>query len=98
MDHHRLQGALGAAIHPDHLARSGRRVQHARRLAVLEHQRFCGRVEPQPDPSLELLPIFLLLRSLALLGWIDARPELDHGELFAEVRALARRQSATLLG
>lgn len=53
---------------------------------------------PLSDEALELLPIFLLMRSLALLGWIDARPELDRRALFDEVRGLARRQSAALLG
>jgi len=29
------------------------------------------------DSDLELLPIFLLIRSMASMGWADARPELD---------------------
>ena len=55
-------------------------------------------LRPLSDEALELLPAFLLMRSLALLGWIDARPDLDQRELFDQVRGLAGRQAAALLG
>lgn len=54
-------------------------------------------LRPLSDEALELLPAFLLMRSLALLGWIDGRPELDRRELFDEVRGLAGQQAAILL-
>ena len=54
-------------------------------------------LRPLSDEALELLPAFLLMRSLALLGWIDGRPELDRRELFDEVRGLAGQQAALLL-
>jgi Ser/Thr protein kinase RdoA (MazF antagonist) len=35
------------------------------------------------DESVALIPLFLLVRALASLGWADARPELDYGEYAA---------------
>ena len=35
------------------------------------------RVRPLPDSTLGLLPMFSLIRSLAIVGWIAQRPELD---------------------
>ena len=35
------------------------------------------RVRPLPDSTLALLPMFSLIRSLAIVGWIAQRPELD---------------------
>ena len=39
------------------------------------------RVRPKPALSLDDLPMFVLIRALALLGWIDARPEIDQTRL-----------------
>ena len=47
---------------------------------------------------LDLLPAFLLMRSLAILGWINARPELKRRDAFEYVRGLAKRQAAALPG
>ncbi|MCY3932148.1 MAG: phosphotransferase [Acidobacteria bacterium] len=49
------------------------------------------------DEALDLLPAFLLMRALALLGWLEARPELGRRDAFEHVRRLARRQAAALL-
>ncbi|MEJ2132664.1 MAG: phosphotransferase, partial [Gammaproteobacteria bacterium] len=40
------------------------------------------------DTALELLPMFLLIRALVLLGWIHGRPELDRTDV---LRRLIRR-------
>ena len=37
-------------------------------------------VRPLSEDALALLPLFSLIRSVVLLGWIDGRPELDHGD------------------
>ena len=50
------------------------------------------------DAALDLLPAFLLMRSLAILGWINARPELKRRDAFEYVRGLAKRQAAALPG
>ena len=39
---------------------------------------------PLSDAAIELLPMFLLIRSLALLGWLHERPEHNRGESGAE--------------
>lgn len=53
---------------------------------------------PLSDEALELLPAFLLMRALATLGWIDARPELGRSDAFDQVRGLVRKQAAAQLG
>ena len=52
---------------------------------------------PMSDEDLELLPAFLLMRALALLGWLDARPELERSDAFERVRRLVRDQATALL-
>ncbi len=39
------------------------------------------------DAAVRLIPTFMLIRALALLGWIHERPELDHGERVAHLVA-----------
>jgi Ser/Thr protein kinase RdoA (MazF antagonist) len=54
-----------------------------------------GRVRPLPDDVVRLLPMFLLIRRLVQIGWINARPELSEwsemtarkGELVSRVEA-----------
>ena len=38
------------------------------------------RRRPVDDETVALVPLFLLIRSLASIGWVAARPELDHGD------------------
>lgn len=47
---------------------------------------------PLVDEVLSLLPMFLLIRALALIGWADQRPEIDRGSWHDEGVALACRQ------
>ena len=44
-----------------------------------------------PDDVLALLPMFLLIRELALVGWVMLRPELARGLSRAEAEALCAR-------
>lgn len=48
------------------------------------------------DHALELLPMFLLIRALVLLGWIHHRPELDRSEFLPRLIALACAQAEEL--
>lgn len=48
------------------------------------------------DEALELLPVFLLIRALVLLGWIHHRPELDRTKMVAHMSKLACTQAAEL--
>ena len=50
------------------------------------------------DAALERLPMFLLIRSLALVGWIDDRPELNQSDRQRSLIELACEQSAALFG
>lgn len=47
-----------------------------------------------PDDVLALLPMFLLIRELALVGWVMLRPELSRGLSRAEAEALCARCAA----
>ena len=47
-----------------------------------------------PDDVLALLPMFLLIRELALVGWVMLRPELARGLPRAEAEALCARCAA----
>lgn len=38
------------------------------------------------ERDLALLPMFLLIRGMVLLGWISERPEIDNTDLFREVK------------
>ena len=38
------------------------------------------------ESDLALLPMFLLIRGMALIGWISERPEIDNTDLFKEVK------------
>jgi len=49
------------------------------------------------DSALELLPVFLLIRPLALLGWLHERPEFDSGERIKRLTALACTQIEDIL-
>ena len=37
------------------------------------------------DAAVELVPLFILVRALALLGWRHERPELDHGDAISKL-------------
>ncbi len=47
--------------------------------------------------DVELLPVFLLLRNVAILGWVHGRPELDHGDRIPSI-VNSIRGYAELLG
>ena len=49
------------------------------------------------DSAIELLPMFLLIRPLALLGWLYERPEFNSGERIKRLIALACKQAETFL-
>ncbi|MCZ6679919.1 MAG: phosphotransferase [Candidatus Poribacteria bacterium] len=51
---------------------------------------------PLSDAAIELLPMFLLIRSLALLGWIHERPEHNKGERLRRLIRLACAQAEEL--
>ena len=53
-------------------------------------------VRPLTDADIELLPIFLLVRSMILLGWIEGRPELDNSHLLRVLITRACEQSLAL--
>ena len=53
---------------------------------------------PLSDEALERLPLFLLIRALVLLGWIDGRTELDRSEFFEHCSNLALHQAESVLG
>lgn len=48
-------------------------------------------VHPVSDDELNWLPMFITVRSLILVGWLDARPELGLGEQLPELIADAER-------
>jgi Ser/Thr protein kinase RdoA (MazF antagonist) len=47
------------------------------------------------DEALALIPMFLLIRGMAVIGWISQRPELDTSEYFAWLREHVCAQCAT---
>ena len=51
---------------------------------------------PISDAAIELLPIFLLIRSLALLGWLHERPEHNRGDRVRNLIQSACRQAEVL--
>ncbi len=51
---------------------------------------------PISDAAIELLPIFLLIRSLALLGWLHERPEHNRGNRVRNLIQSACRQAEVL--
>ena len=48
------------------------------------------------DPAIELLPMFLLIRTLAMLGWIHERPEHHSSERLRRLIRLACAQAEEL--
>lgn len=50
------------------------------------------------DQDLALLPLFLLVRTLALMGWAHARPELGHSDQTPRIDAACREIAALGLG
>ena len=46
-------------------------------------------VRPLEEEALGMLPLFLFVRRLVTLGWLHARPELDHGDRVAPLIAAA---------
>ena len=59
------------------VAQLGAPASDAMRAALIEGYRS---VRPLSDAALALLPMFSLIRTLVLLGWVHGRPELDHGD------------------
>ena len=55
-------------------------------------------VRPLTKTDIELLPIFVLIRSMVLLGWIEQRPELDNSHLLPVLIDRACEQSRALFG
>jgi Ser/Thr protein kinase RdoA (MazF antagonist) len=54
-----------------------------------------GRVRSLPDDVVRLLPMFLLIRRLVQIGWINARPELaEWSEMTARKGKLVSRVEA----
>ena len=51
---------------------------------------------PLSDAAIELLPMFLLIRSLALLGWLHERPEHNKGDRVRNLIQSACRQAEAL--
>ena len=51
---------------------------------------------PLSDAAIELLPMFLLIRSLALLGWLHERPEHNRGNRVRNLIQSACRQAEAL--
>ncbi len=51
---------------------------------------------PLPNAAIELLPMFLLIRSLALLGWLHERPEHNKGNRVRNLIQSACRQAEEL--
>ncbi len=54
-------------------------------------------VRPLGDATVALLPLFLLIRALATIGWISARPELGHADYLQRMVAYVHRHAATVL-
>ena len=51
---------------------------------------------PLSNAAIELLPVFLLIRSLALLGWLHERPEHNRGDRVRNLIQSACRQAEAL--
>lgn len=49
------------------------------------------------DEALAMLPMFLLIRALALIGWIDQRPEIDRTDFLPQLIRQACDQSRAFL-
>ena len=49
------------------------------------------------DETVARIPLFLLIRSLASIGWIAARPELDHGDRTAWLMRLVEESADDVL-
>lgn len=54
-------------------------------------------IRPISDEALALLPVLLLVRGMVTLGWIHARPELDHGDRLAPMIAAICQQAERYL-
>jgi len=54
-------------------------------------------VRPVSDETLARIPLFLLIRSLASIGWIAARPELDHGDRTTRLMRLVEDSADAIL-
>ena len=72
----------GFGWHPYEFAVALYNYQHDVRFDALRDALVNGyrRLRPIADEAVELVPLFLLVRSLASIGWVAARPELRHGE------------------
>ena len=57
----------------------------ALRAALLEGYRAH---RPLPERDVELLPVFLLIRGMAIVGWIHQRAEQVGSDFFAEVKQI----------
>lgn len=44
------------------------------------------KTRPISDASLALVPMFLLIRGLAIIGWIHQRPELDRSQYMRSLK------------
>lgn len=53
---------------------------------------------PLSQSDIDLLPVFVLIRSMASLGWIEQRPELDSSHKVPILIRRAREQSRELFG
>ncbi len=61
------------------------------RAALLEGYRAA---RPLPADVEALIPMFLLIRGLAVIGWLGQRPEIDPGAYMAELKAWVLAQAA----
>ena len=54
-------------------------------------------VRPVHEQMLDLIPLFLLIRALASIGWAEARPELDLDDYPARLAAYAEERAGSVL-
>ena len=67
---------------------------HDYRQALIEGYRTRRAMD---DETLALLPLFLLIRALASIGWADARPELGYPEYVPELARYAEQHADDVL-
>lgn len=67
-------------------------------LAAFERAYVAGyrSVRPLSDRTVELLPMFRLVRGLAQIGWYHQRPELNRAERFAQTKAVVLEQCLSI--
>ena len=53
---------------------------------------------PMGSEMLELIPLFLLIRTLNSIGWADARPELGHPEYVPRLAKYVDEKAESVLG